>query len=118
MPWDVTGMAAVASIGETPDAIFDSLCARRSGISKLRAFDAAKYRTCHAYEVDDRTAEGDRQFRATEWLRAAVEAALADAGLGAAAERYPVVVGTTQREQLTALIGPVSRSGTREGCRH
>ncbi|WP_245007536.1 beta-ketoacyl-[acyl-carrier-protein] synthase family protein [Nocardia nova] len=104
MSWDVTGMAAVASIGETPDAIFESLCAQRSGISKLRAFDAAKYRTWHAYEVDDRTADGDRPFRATEWLRTVIEAALTDAGLEGTTERYPVVVGTTLREQRSAEL--------------
>lgn len=30
----------------------------------------SKYRTRHAYEIDDRGAAGERPFRATQWLRA------------------------------------------------
>ncbi|MQY31742.1 beta-ketoacyl synthase N-terminal-like domain-containing protein [Nocardia aurantia] len=104
MAWDIAGMAAVASIGDTPDAIFESLCRRRSGIGPLRAFDAAKYRTRRAYEIDDRGDGGDRSFRATRWLRTVIEAALADAGLEANGALYPVMVGTTLREQRSAEL--------------
>ncbi|WP_026342594.1 beta-ketoacyl synthase N-terminal-like domain-containing protein [Nocardia sp. BMG111209] len=104
MSWDITGMAAVASIGTTPEEIFDALCLRRSGIGPLRAFDAAKYRTRHAYEIDDRGDGGDRPFRATRWLHTVVEAALADAGMAADTARYPVMVGTTLREHRSAEL--------------
>ncbi|MEU7768854.1 beta-ketoacyl synthase N-terminal-like domain-containing protein [Nocardia sp. NPDC049190] len=104
MPWDITGMAATASIGDSPDQIFAALCARHSGIGSLRAFDVTKYRTRHAYEIDDRGSSGDRPFRATQWLRTVITAALADSDLAASSQRYPVLVGTTLREQRSVEL--------------
>ncbi|MFC8527832.1 beta-ketoacyl synthase N-terminal-like domain-containing protein [Nocardia sp. NPDC057227] len=113
MSWDITGMAAVAAIGRTPEAIFEALCRGQSGIAALRAFDAAKYRTRRAYEIDDRGDRGDRPFRATEWLCTVIREALVDAGIEGG--RYPVVVGTTLREHRSAELwwrdggGPANR---------
>jgi 3-oxoacyl-[acyl-carrier-protein] synthase II len=105
MSWDITGIGAVAAIGENPYEIFDSLCAGRSGLAELRAFDVDNYRARHAYEIDDRDAPGqDRPLRATRWLETAVAQALADAGLDAEPDEVPVLVGTTLREQRSAEL--------------
>ncbi|MEU9099558.1 beta-ketoacyl synthase N-terminal-like domain-containing protein [Streptomyces sp. NPDC048361] len=105
MSWDITGLGAVASIGGNPRAIYDALCAGRSGLADLRAFDREKYRAKQAYEIDDRDADGaDRPLRATRWLETAVEQALTDAGLGPGADDIPVLVGTTLREQRSAEL--------------
>ncbi|MFC5147829.1 beta-ketoacyl-[acyl-carrier-protein] synthase family protein [Streptomyces aureoversilis] len=105
MTWDITGMGAVASIGATPQEIFDSLCAGRSGLAGLRAFDTTKYRAVQAYEVDDRARPGaDEPGRATRWLRQAVAQALTDAGLPHDLGDVPVLVGTTLQEQRSAEL--------------
>ncbi|MEW2082474.1 beta-ketoacyl synthase N-terminal-like domain-containing protein [Streptomyces sp. NPDC005283] len=105
MSWDITGIGAVAGIGNDPYEIFDSLCAGRSGLARLRAFDLDKYRAQHAYEIDDRTGPGhDQPLRATRWLETAVAQALADAGLDEDPGSCPVLVGTTLREQRSAEL--------------
>ncbi len=102
---DVTGIGAVAAVGSDPHEIFDALCAGRSGLAGLRAFDTTRYRASRAYEIDDRKEAGhDEPFRASRWLRTAVSQALADAGLDDNPERYPVLVGTTLREQRSAEL--------------
>jgi 3-oxoacyl-(acyl-carrier-protein) synthase len=97
--WDITGMAAVANIGATPEEIFAALCAGQESRRPLRAFDPDKYRAAYAYEIDDRPASGDVPRRATGWLTAVVRQAAADAGLGEDLSQTPVLVGTTMREQ-------------------
>lgn len=105
MTWNITGLGAIASVGADPEGIFDALCAGRTGLSGLRAFDLDKYRAQRAYEIDDRTGpEPDQPLRATRWLTDAVAQALADAGLGADPADCPVLVGTTLREQRTAEL--------------
>lgn len=105
MTWDITGSGAIANIGRTPGQIFDALCAGRETRSPLKAFDSAKYRTRHAYEIDDRAAGGrDEPLRATKWLILAVRQALADAGLSDDLSRTPVLVGTTLREQRSTEL--------------
>ncbi|MFC8077462.1 beta-ketoacyl-[acyl-carrier-protein] synthase family protein [Streptomyces sp. NPDC057307] len=105
MTWDITGSGAIANIGRTPGQIFDALCAGRETRSPLKAFDSDKYRTRHAYEIDDRATAGrDEPLRATKWLIHAVRQALADAGLSDDLSRTPVLVGTTLREQRSAEL--------------
>jgi 3-oxoacyl-[acyl-carrier-protein] synthase II len=112
MSCEIVGMGAVASIGGTPDEIFDALCAGRDGRAPLRAFDPTRYRMRYAYEIADRREPGrDEPRRASRWLGDAVGQALADAGLGADARAVPVLVGTTLREQRTAELW--WREGTR-----
>ncbi|MEU8548442.1 beta-ketoacyl synthase N-terminal-like domain-containing protein [Streptomyces roseoverticillatus] len=112
MTWDITGMGAVASIGGTPQEIFAALCAGRSGLAGLRAFDTEKYRARQAYEIDDRARPGsDEPGRATRWLRQAVAQALTDAGLPHDLADIPVLVGTTLQEQRSAELW--WREGTR-----
>ncbi|MGW7047789.1 beta-ketoacyl synthase N-terminal-like domain-containing protein [Streptomyces avermitilis] len=99
MSWIVTGMGAVASIGDSVEEIFGSLVEGRSGLAPLRGYDRDNFRAQVAYEIDDRPAPGvDEPLRATRWLERAVAAAAADAGLGADLSRVPVLVGTTLRE--------------------
>jgi 3-oxoacyl-[acyl-carrier-protein] synthase II len=103
--WDITGIGAIANVGDTPDAIFDALCAGRETKAQLRAFDLTKYRVTNAYEIDDRDpAGGDVPLRATRWLHTAVRQALSDAGLPDDLSDVPVLVGTTLREQRSAEL--------------
>ncbi|WP_030979187.1 beta-ketoacyl-[acyl-carrier-protein] synthase family protein [Streptomyces sp. NRRL S-1824] len=105
MSCDITGLGAVASIGDNPRAVYDALCAGRSGLTDLHSFDGDKYRAKQAYEIDDRGPDGvDRPLRATRWLETAVEQALTDAGLDTAVDDIPVLVGTTLREQRSAEL--------------
>ena len=98
-------MGAVSSIGGDPQQIFDALCAGREGRAPLRAFDPAKYRMGHAYEIADRRDAGaDEPMRASRWLGQAVAQALADADLEPDVGVVPVLVGTTLREQRTAEL--------------
>ncbi|WP_093802093.1 beta-ketoacyl synthase N-terminal-like domain-containing protein [Streptomyces sp. Wb2n-11] len=100
MTWDITGMAAVANIGASPEEIFAALCAGQESRKPLRAFDPDKYRAAYAYEIDDRPeGGGDIPRRATRWLTTVVSQAVADAGLGEDLSQIPVLVGTTMREQ-------------------
>lgn len=109
--WPITGTGAVASVGGSTGEVFDALCAGRSGLGPLRAFDADRYRARVAYEIDDRPAPGtDVPGRATGWLLRAVAEALADAGLGEDLTDVPVVVGTGLRELRTVELG--WRAGT------
>jgi 3-oxoacyl-[acyl-carrier-protein] synthase II len=105
MSWDITGIGAVACLGDDPEEIFAALCAGRSGLAGLRVFDTSRYRAHHAYEIDDRAVPGeDEPGRATRWLGAAVSQALADAGLDACPGACPVLVGTTLRELRSAEL--------------
>ncbi|MFI5752350.1 beta-ketoacyl synthase N-terminal-like domain-containing protein [Streptomyces sp. NPDC051644] len=99
MTWDVTGMAAIANVGASPEEIFAALCAGQESRQPLKAFDPDKYRAAYAYEIDDRPEGGDIPRRATRWLTTVVRQAAADAGLGEDLSQVPVLVGTTMREQ-------------------
>jgi 3-oxoacyl-(acyl-carrier-protein) synthase len=103
--WDVIGMGAVCSLGETVTGIHEALCAGRSGLAPLSAFDVSGYRACSAYEVTDRVRPGeDEPLRATRWLIRVIREAMSDAGLPATAPGLPVLVGTTHREMRTAEL--------------
>ncbi|MGW3387407.1 beta-ketoacyl synthase N-terminal-like domain-containing protein [Streptomyces cinereoruber] len=100
MTWDITGMAAIANIGASPQEIFAALCAGQESRTPLKAFDPEKYRAAYAYEIDDRPeGGGDIPRRATRWLTSVVRQAAADAGLDEDLSEIPVLVGTTMREQ-------------------
>jgi 3-oxoacyl-[acyl-carrier-protein] synthase II len=49
----VTGMGVVSSLGHDLDTFFDNLCAGKSGISTIEAFDASGWSTQIAGEVKD-----------------------------------------------------------------
>ncbi|MFD7537517.1 beta-ketoacyl synthase N-terminal-like domain-containing protein [Streptomyces sp. NPDC059819] len=100
MTWDITGMAAIANIGASPQQIFAALCAGQESRQALKAFNPDRYRAAYAYEIDDRPAGGgDIARRATRWLTTVVRQAATDAGLGENLAEVPVLVGTTMREQ-------------------
>lgn len=96
--WSIAGIGAVASNGCGAGRLFDALCAGCSGLSPLRGFDAGRFRTRHAYEIDDRPAGVDVPGRATQWLCDAVAEAVRDAGIGEDLAEIPVLVGTGLRE--------------------
>ena len=104
MSWPIAGVGAVASVGGDTGAVFEALCAGRSGLAPLRAFDGAHYQAANAYEIDDRPASGDVPLRATAWLIRAVEEALRDAGLDDDLTSVPILVGTGLRELRSAEL--------------
>jgi 3-oxoacyl-[acyl-carrier-protein] synthase II len=105
MIWDITGIGAVSSIGGDPEEIFAALCAGRSGLAELRAFDRDRFRATRAYEIDDRPEPGrDEPGRATRWLCEAIRQALDAAGMAHDLTGIPVLVGTTFREQRSAEL--------------
>jgi 3-oxoacyl-[acyl-carrier-protein] synthase II len=105
MTWSIAGTGAVASVGAGVSEVFEALCAGRTGLAKLRAFDRSRLRVGHAYEIDDRTGPGrDEPGRATRWLCAAIEEALLDAGMPTELGDVPVLVGTGLRELRSAEL--------------
>ncbi len=101
----ILGMGAVASVGTGVDDVFEALCAGRTGLHTLRGFDETGFRARHAYEIDDRPVPGrDVPGRATAFLIAAVEEALASAGLSEDLAGVPVLVGTGLRELRSAEL--------------
>lgn len=95
----IIGMGAIASTGTGVGELFDSLCRGTTGRAELRGFDRTNFRAQHAYEVDDRPADGeDVPGRATRLLLDAVGQAAADAGLGEDLSGIPVLIGTGLRE--------------------
>ncbi|WP_329468133.1 beta-ketoacyl-[acyl-carrier-protein] synthase family protein [Streptomyces sp. NBC_01431] len=97
--WPVTGVGAVASVGDDPDEIFRNLCDGRSGIGTLRGFNRDWYNADHLYEVDNRASRGaDTVGRASALLAEAIGQALRDAGLPEDLRGIPVLIGTGLRE--------------------
>jgi len=97
----ITGTAMTCSLGDELDQVFESMCAGKSGRSRLQAFNEKQYKTHWAYEVPDRSDHQDRDFRATSWLCDAVARAVAQSQLPGNVERITVVVGTGLRELRT-----------------
>jgi len=101
----ITGLGVITSLGETPDVLWDSLCAARSGISLITRWDAGRYPTrfggeCAKFDVtrygiDVR--EAKRLDRFGQFGLAASVVAVKDAGLDFAKEdsyRCGVVIGS------------------------
>lgn len=101
----ITGIGAVASTGRDIDELFRNLCASVTGHAPLRGFDRANFRAQHAYEVDDRPAEGqDVAGRATALLLEAIAQAAKEAGLSEDLSGIPILVGTGLRELRSAEL--------------
>lgn len=96
--WSIAGMGAVASNASGAGPLFDALCAGHTGLAPLRGFDADRFRTKYAYEIDDRHDGMDVPGRATRWLCDAVAEAVHDAGIGDDLSEIPVLIGTGLRE--------------------
>ncbi|MDA5280847.1 MULTISPECIES: 3-oxoacyl-ACP synthase [unclassified Streptomyces] len=115
-------MGAVAAVGSGVDALFESVCAGRSGRARLRGFDRSRFTAQHAYEVDDRpVGGGDVPGRATRLLLDAVGQAAEDAGLGDDLSGIPILVGTGMREMRSLELwwrdgSPFADSGLNFGA--
>ncbi len=100
----VTGMGALTAVGNTPDEIWASIAAGRSGIGRITRFDPTGYETTIAGEVKDFDGgaligrkEVRRMDRYTQLAIAATLQARAQAGLadgGVASERTGVLIAT------------------------
>src|SRR2546429_4812703 len=101
----ITGLGVVTSLGETADAMWDNVCAARSGITLIRRWDTAKYPVrfggeCYdfdvtKYGVDPR--EAKRMDRFAHFGLAASVTAVADSGIDFAREsthRCGVIIGS------------------------
>ena len=101
----ITGLGVVTSLGETADAMWDNVCAARSGISLIRRWDTTKYPVKFGgecfdfditkYGVDPR--EAKRMDRFAHFGLAASVTAVADSGLDFAREsihRCGVIIGS------------------------
>src|SRR3954463_8407949 len=101
----ITGLGVVTSLGETADAMWDNVCAARSGIALIRRWDTSKYPVkfggeCYnfditKYGVDIR--EAKRMDRFAHFGLAASVTAVADSGIDFAKEsihRCGVIIGS------------------------
>ena len=77
MTWDIVGMSAICALGETVPDIHAALCAGRSGLAPVAAFDRSRYRAGSAYEVPDRADPGrDEPLRT--WTKRQLAAVICD----------------------------------------
>ena len=93
----ITGTGAVSSVGRTADEMFDNLCAGRTGLAQLKAFNSDWYTAQVLHEVDDLAEHPRPEGRATRFLLEAIGQALDDAGMPHDLAGIPVLVGTGLR---------------------
>jgi 3-oxoacyl-[acyl-carrier-protein] synthase II len=103
MSWSISGTGAIASIASGSRALFEALCAGRSGLAPLRGLDADRLRLKQAYEIDDGP-DAEPTGRATRWLCEVIAEAVADAGLPEDLSEVPVLVGTGLREKRSVEL--------------
>ena len=77
----VSGMGAIAPNGNTVEEFWEGLVAGRSAIAPVIRFDASPFRNNLAGEVKNFTMPGGETSRARAYALAAIEQAVADAGL-------------------------------------
>ena len=101
----ITGLGVITSLGESADAMWDALCAGRSGIGAITRWDSAKYPTrfggeCSRFDVTQygvEVREAKRMDRFAQFGMAASVVAVKDAGIDFAKEqpeRCGVVIGS------------------------
>lgn len=100
----ITGVSAIANVGESAASVHQALCAGNETRAPLGSFDQSRYRARFAYEVDDRDGRLDRPGRATDWLIRAILAAAKQACIDLSDSSIPILVGTTMREQRSAEL--------------
>ncbi|WP_280367703.1 beta-ketoacyl synthase N-terminal-like domain-containing protein [Nocardia wallacei] len=101
-PVMIAGTGAIASIGTDAAALYENLCAGRSGLAPLRRFTPESHISRHAYEIDD---GGHPSGDIGRWLCAAIAEATAAAGLTEAElTAVPVLVGTGLRALRRAEV--------------
>jgi 3-oxoacyl-[acyl-carrier-protein] synthase II len=101
----ITGLGVITSLGETPEALWEGVCAGRSGISMITRWDTTKYPTrfggeCAKFNVTHYgvdTREAKRLDRFGQFGLAAAVVSVKDAGLDFAKEdpyRCGVIIGS------------------------
>jgi 3-oxoacyl-[acyl-carrier-protein] synthase II len=100
----ITGLGCVTALAEGADALFDALCASRSGISKIESFDTTEYPVKFGGEAKSfnvkqyiNPREAKRMDRFTQMAMASAVQAVDDSGIDFDAEdkhRCSVIVGT------------------------
>jgi 3-oxoacyl-[acyl-carrier-protein] synthase II len=87
--WPLIGTGLVTSVGTGTAEVFEALCAGRSGLGELRAFDTGRLRTRHAFEIGD--------GHPAAWLCQVIAEALGQASMPEDLSEVPVLVGTGLR---------------------
>src|SRR3954454_19690164 len=101
----ITGLGVVTSLGETADAMWDNVCAARSGIALIRRWDTTKYPVkfggeCYDFDITKYgvdPGEAKRMDRFAHFGLAASVTAVADSGIDFAKEsihRAGVIIGS------------------------
>jgi 3-oxoacyl-[acyl-carrier-protein] synthase II len=101
----ITGLGVVTSLGETADALWDGICASRSGISMITRWDASKYPSrfggeCAKFDVTQYgvdVREAKRLDRFGQFGLAAAVTAVKDSGIDYSKEdpyRCGVIIGS------------------------
>jgi 3-oxoacyl-[acyl-carrier-protein] synthase II len=101
----ITGLGVITSLGESADAMWDNLCAAKSGIGNITRWDASKYTTrfggeCSHFKPDNYgidVREAKRMDRFAHFGLAASVVAVKDSGIDFAAgdvTRAGVVIGS------------------------
>ena len=100
----ITGLGAIASLGEKVETLWEGLCAGRSGIVPVTRFDAQRYTSHIGGEVTDfnpakhlGSKQARRTDRVTQFALVAAREAVADSGLDFSKEepfRAGVIVGS------------------------
>src|SRR5689334_21088113 len=96
----LTGMGLVCSLGCGADAVWQGVVAGRSGMGPLTVLEEHGGAPRIGGQAPDPAARADGEFREIRLLRAAIDEALAQAGLGRSGWPYPprrcaAVLGTT-----------------------
>ncbi|MET9381771.1 beta-ketoacyl synthase N-terminal-like domain-containing protein [Streptomyces sp. NPDC002928] len=107
--WTIAGTGLVTSVGANTREVFEALCAARTGLGELRAFDTTRLRTRHAFEIGDRPGP-DTPRLATQWLCRAVAEAARDAGLTEDLSDVPILIGTGLRELRSVELAWLGRA--------
>lgn len=117
----VTGLGVVTSLGETADAMWEAICAGRSGLGPIRRWDASSYPVrfggeCTSFDLTTygiEAREVKRLDRFAQFGIAASKTAVADSGIDferAARDRCGVLIGSgiggieTLEEQNKILV--------------
>ncbi|MCQ2101181.1 MULTISPECIES: beta-ketoacyl-ACP synthase II [unclassified Fibrobacter] len=100
----ITGMGCVSALGNSPDVLWDSLLAGKSGITPITRFDATNFTTKFSASVNEFVADEyfssrdqSRYSRSIQYAVYSAYKALADAGVDPAAEdpsRAGVIIGS------------------------
>jgi len=100
----ITGVGCITALSQSPDEMFEALCAGRSGISNIEAFDTTEFTVKFGGEVKDFDIDkyighrqGKRMDRFTQMALASAIQAVSDSGLdfnSKDTDRAGVLVGT------------------------